>query len=81
MRYEIIVPRGAERWHYTLLGHGNYQTIDVDGVLFMQICKIHNHRYDLQAFFYRQKVIIGSCSFGTKKELYGAIQKLLQEYL
>lgn len=81
MVYSIIVPRGTENWHYTLLGYGDYQSIDLDGVLIMQIWKVHNHRYDLQAFFYRTKTIIGCRSYGTKKELYGAIQKLLQEFL
>lgn len=81
MRYTFIVPRGAERWSYTLLGHSDYQRIDVDGVVFMQIWKIHDHRYDVQAFFYRTKTIISCRSYGTKKELYGAVQKLLQEKL
>lgn len=81
MRYSIIVPRGSERWCYSVLPYGDYQRIDVDGVVIFDICKYHNHRYDLQAFFYSKKVIISFRSFLTKKELHGAMQKLLQEFL
>lgn len=80
-RYTIIVPRDAENWLYEILPYGDSQRIDVDGVVIFDIFKVHNHRYDLQAFFYSNKIIVSSRSFTTKKELYGAMQKLLQEYL
>lgn len=81
MRYVINVPRGAGTHSYSLLQNSDYQTIDIDRLVYMEICKIHDHRYDLQAFFYRTKTIISCRSYSTKKELYGAIQKLLQEKL
>ena len=81
MRYVIQIPHDGSLWCYPLLECGNYESIDLEGVVFMQICKIHDHRYDLQAFFYRTKHIHSCQSYGTKKELYGAIQKLQQEYL
>lgn len=81
MKYSIIVPRGTERWYYSVLPFGDYQRIDVDGVVIFDIYKYHNHRYDLQAFFYARKVIVSNRSFSSKKELHGAMQKLLQEYL
>lgn len=81
MRYDVHIPYNGWDYRYSLLRGSNYQSIDLDGVLFMQIFKIHDHRYDLQAFFYRTKTIINCQSYGIKKELYGAIQNLLQKYL
>lgn len=81
MRYSITIPDGARLWCYSILPFGDFQRIDVDGVVILDICKFHNHRYDLQAFFYARKHIVSCRSFSTKKELYGAIQNLLQEYL
>lgn len=80
-RYSIIVPRGTENWLYYILQFSDYQRIDVDGVVIFDVHKIHNHRYDLQAFFYANKVIVSLRSYSSKKELHGAMQKLLKEYL
>lgn len=81
MRYSFTIPHDGYNWSYTLLPYGDYQSIDLEGVVFMQIFKVHDHRYDLQAFFYRTKTIFSCQSYCTKKELYGAIQKLLQDKL
>lgn len=81
MTYNIIVPRGTDSWFYTLLPFGNFQKIVIEGVVVLDIVKHHNHRYDFDAFFYSSKRIISGRTYRTKKELYGAIQKLLQEEL
>lgn len=81
MRYFICIPHDGSRFYYPLLYHSDFQCIDVDGVVLLYIWKIHNHKYQLEGFFYSSKVIISCRTFGTKQELYGAIQKLLQEYL
>lgn len=58
-----------------------YQRIYVSNVCVLDVVKVHSHRYDLQAFFYRDIYIFSLTSFSTKKKLYDAIQKLLQEHL
>lgn len=80
MKYEVCIPHNGSLYSYRLLLRDS-QRIELQDVVILDICKVHNHRYDLCAFFYRQKIICNTRSFGTKKELYGAIQKLLQEYL
>lgn len=80
MRYEVRIPHNDTLYCYRLLP-ADYQRIDLSDVVILDIWKIHDHRYDMCAFFYRQKIICSTRSFSTKKELYGAIQKLLQEYL
>ena len=81
MRLSINIPCGDCDCYYRLLPAGDYQRIDVEGVVIFDIHKVHDHRYDLKAFFYANKVIVSTCSYSTKSKLYGAIQKLLQEYL
>ena len=82
MRLSITVPRGAENWYFTILPNGrSFQKIVVEGVVVLDIFKRHNHRYDLDAFFYASKHIVSGYTFTTKSKLYGAIQKLLQEEL
>lgn len=59
---------------------GHYR-VDRPGIVILDISKYHNHRYDLHGFFYEKKSIVGPYSFRSKRELLGAIQKLLQQYL
>ena len=66
---------------YPLYLSGGFQRIDCPGVVVLDIWKIHDHRYELRGFFYRQKIILADRTYKTKKELYGAIQFFLQEYL
>ena len=82
MRLYIIVPRGSERWYYTLLPCGNsFQKIVVEDVVVFNIYKYHDHRYRFDAFFYVSKRIYSGFFYNTKSKLHGAIQKLLQEEL
>ena len=53
----------------------------VDNVCIIEVFKIHDHRYDLKCFFYKTEYIYCYDEFRSKKELYGAIQNLLQENL
>ena len=55
--------------------------IEVRDVCIIDIYKLHDHRYDLKAFFYEKKHITYQKNIRSKKELYSAIQKLLQENL
>ncbi|MBQ2858611.1 MAG: hypothetical protein IJA45_01820 [Oscillospiraceae bacterium] len=81
MDYIIYVPRGSVYCSYLLLSCGDFQKIVVEGVVVFDIAKYHNHRYDLDAFFYSSKRIVSRRSFRSKRELYGAIQELLQQEL
>lgn len=81
MRYTVYIPNGSGYYSFPLLSSSDYQRIRVPGVVIFDLYKVHNHRYDLKAFFYRSEVIVSTRSFRTKKELYGAIQILLQEFL
>ena len=82
MRLAVTVPDGEHNWLYLILpGCSDSQQIVVEGVVVLYIWKIHNHRYDLSAFFYASKRIVSRCSFVSKAKLHGAIQKLLQEEL
>lgn len=82
MRCSITVPRGSENWYFTILpGKRNFQKIVVEGVVVFDIYKHHDHRYDLDAFFYASKRIVSGRIYTTKSKLHGAIQKLLQEEL
>lgn len=81
MDLNINIPKDGSLWCYHLLPFGDYQRIDCEGVVIFDIWKIHNHRYEMHAFFYSRKIIVPLSSFSTKRELYGAMQKLLQEYL
>ena len=81
MKYSIIVPRGADLCYIPLLPDGNVQKIVVDGVVVFVIRKRHSHRYEFDAFFYASKRIVAGFWYKSKKELYGAMLKLIQEEL
>lgn len=81
MRLVIDIPHDGTIYRYFLFDNCDFQVIDFPNVVILEITKVHDHRYVLCGFFYRTKVILRPCSYGTKKKLYDAIQKLLQEYL
>lgn len=80
MRCYIDICIDGVCYSYPLLNL-DYQRIERPGVLIFDIWKKHNHRYELLAFFYQKKIIVGCSVFSTKAELYDAIQKLLQQFL
>lgn len=81
MDYYFTISFGGHNWRYRLLPYDNYQVIDVDGCVHLRIFKSHNHHYELAGFFYRSKRFVYPRVFRSKRELFGAIQKLLQEEL
>lgn len=81
MRLTLSIPSGDHIYYFRIPVDFNSCRIEVPGVVIIDLFKVHDHRYDIQAFFYNEKVICSSRSFRSKTELYGAIQKLLQEYL
>lgn len=68
-------------WGFKLDLSAGYQLIYVPSVLQMELYKYSNHKYAFKAYFFRKGVICSICYFRTLTELYGAIQKDLQEYL
>ena len=83
MRYIINIPFDGVLYSFSLgLYHdGDSRRIEVPGVVIFDLWRVHAHSYSLVAFFYSNKIIVSQRFYGTKKELYCAIQKLLQEYL
>ena len=55
--------------------------IRVKNMCVIDIYKSHDHRYDIQCFFYKNEYIYYRECIPSKKELYSAIQKLLEENL
>lgn len=81
MQYRISIPHDGWNFVFDLLSSGDFESIVVDGVVVFQIAKRHNHRYEFDAFFYASKRIYTGYCFKSKKELFGAIQLLLQKEL
>lgn len=81
MRYSFTIPVGEHNYSYSLLSYSNIQRITHEGVIYLGLYKEHNHKYELTAYIYKTRKYIYPRYYKTKKELYGAIQKLLQEEL
>ena len=84
MYYDLSIPdENGMNYHFSF-NFSEYSTshrYEVKNVCIIDVYKIHDHRYDLKAFFYKKKRITYSENIRSKKELYSAIQKLLQKNL
>lgn len=58
-----------------------FHIIYVKNICVIYVGKYHDHRYDIQCFFYKNLYIYHRERIESKKELYSAIQKLLEENL
>ena len=54
--------------------------IEVENVCIINVHKEHDHYYELRAFFYEKKHI-AFYSTRSKKEMFGAVQYLVNQYL
>ncbi len=84
MHYSLSIKSKEGRNQYFSLnffGIPDSKRIEVYNVCIIDIYKLHDHRYDLKAFFYEKKRITYQENIRSKKELYSAIQNLLQENL
>lgn len=81
MEYTFTIPHNGHNWGYNLLRNTDHQIIHLEGKIYLHITKYHNHRYELAGFIYELPKYIYPQEYKTKKELIGAIQKLLQELL
>lgn len=77
----FTIPVNDKRFTYPLLRNTNFQKINHEGVIYLSIYKEHDHKYELAAFIYIKAKYIFPRYYTSKKKLYGAIQKLLQEEL
>ena len=84
MYYSLTIPDENGRNLHFSFNFGEYymsHRYEVKNVCIIDVYKAHDHRYDLKAFFYKKKHITYQENIRSKKELYSAIQKLLQENL
>lgn len=81
---KITIPDEQGNVYYFSLSFNQYRTykiIKVKGVCIIYIHKIHDHRYDLKCFFYKTETIYYQENIRSKKELYSAIQKTIENNL
>ena len=57
-----------------------YQRFEVPDVCIINVYKHHAHNFTLEAFFYKKKHIYYRSNFRTKKDVYSAIQSLLEDF-
>ena len=84
MYYNLTIPDENGRKYHFNFNFSEYSMshrYEVKDVCIIDVYKFHDHRYDLKAFFYKKKRITYRENIRSKKELYGAIQNLLQENL
>ena len=82
MHFMIIDKTGWKHIFYLkFYGYRTYNRYEVKDVCIIDVNKIHDHRYDMRAFFYDKKHITYQENIRSKKELYSAIQELLQRNL
>lgn len=84
MYYSLRIPdkNGVFHWFPFSFGEGrDLRRYEIEDVCIIDVYKLHDHRYDLKAFFYKKKYITYQESIRSKKELYSAVQKLLQQNL
>ena len=84
MHNVIIIPdNNGQKWFFRLnfSNYSPHKKIKVNNVCIIQIYKFHDHRYDIKCFFYKKEYIYYQERIRSKKELYSAIQELLQENL
>ena len=80
MRHIVLIPNKerTSNWYFELNFYYKWEMMDVDDVCVLRARKDHNHSYYLEFFFYDTQQL-GFMTFTSKKELYCAIQKLLEE--
>lgn len=81
MEYRFSIPFNGCNWCYSLLSCGDFQVIFVSGFCDLRLVKNHNHSYELAGYFFISRHYVYPCVYKSKRELFGAIQKLLQEEL
>ena len=84
MYYNLTIPdENGMNYHFSI-NFSEYlmsRRYEVKNVCIIDVYKMNDHRYDLKAFFYKNKRITYQEKIRSKKELYCAIQNLLQENL
>ena len=76
----IRSPDGCfHHFYFGFLDGQRYQRFEVNGVCIIDVYKHHSHSFDLKAFFYKDKYIYHHDNFKSKKDVYSAIQSLLED--
>lgn len=78
MKCILNIPAYGSCYVYKLLSNCDFQVINLPNVVHIEIFKRHNHWYEFSAFFYEKKILCWPRRYHSKKELFCAIQKLLQ---
>lgn len=81
MKHIILIPKKDSNCHYQFsldFYRSKWESLSVKDVCVIKARKDHNHAYYLEYFFY-DTCLLGFMNFTSKKELFGAIQKLLKE--
>ena len=84
MYYNFTIPdKDGIKYYFSLKfdKHCTSRRYEVKDICIINVYKAHDHRYDLKAFFYKRKHITYQENIRSKKELYSAIQNLLQKNL
>ena len=84
MYYNLTIPdENGNNYHFSFnfSEYSMSHRYEVKNVCIIDVYKLNNHRYDLKAFFYKKKYITYTENIRSKKELYSAIQNLLQKNL
>lgn len=81
MTYRFHIPFNGCNWAFTLLPYGDFQSIFVSGFCDLRVTKNHDHSYELAGYFFLSRYYVYPVVFRRKRDLFGAIQKLLQEQL
>ena len=67
-------------FYFGFLDGHRYQCFEVRDVCIINVYKHHAHSFELKAFFYKDKYIYCCSNFRSKKEVYSAIQSLLENF-
>lgn len=66
---------------FGFLNYSNYSQLFVADEFIINCFKVHDHSYYYNAFFYKSRHIYSNRFFRSKKELFCAVQELLNEEL
>lgn len=81
--HNYIVIRSPDGcFHYFFFGFFDgerYQRFEVPEVCIIDVYKYHARNFTLKAFFYKDKYIYYHENFRSKKDVYSAIQSLLED--
>ena len=82
--YKIFIPCVDGRLVNFIISFNQFclhEKIEVPNVCVISLHKWNDHNYSFESFFYKKRVIQVGSRLTSKKQLYSAIQRLLQQEL